>query len=100
MDFFLPAGAKRPSLAVVCLGEGGVTFELLNELIVGTRLLHRQIYVEAKQWNQAHNRHIVRSRANLPKLSPVHKFSTSHVGTAALGCPVERSSTGSFFTAE
>src|SRR5260370_26250552 len=100
MDFFLPAGAKRPGLAVVSFGEGRVSFELLNKLIVSTRLLHRQINVEDKQRDEAHNRHIVRSRTNLPKLSPVHILSTHHVGTAALGCPVERSSTSSLFTAK
>src|SRR3981081_4544480 len=78
---------------MMCLGESGIGFRLRDQLIVGPRLLHRQINVEAKQWHQAYDRHIVRSRANLPKLSPVHSLSAHHLGTAALGCPVERSST-------
>src|SRR5260370_25974554 len=87
MDFLLPARAAKQRLRVMGRGESGMGFKLSDQLIVGTRLPHRQINVEAKQWDQAYDRHIVRSRANLPKLSPVHKFSENHVGTAALGCP-------------
>src|SRR5437763_5238884 len=57
----------------MCLGESGVAFELRNELVIGMRLLPREINVEDEQWNQAHDRNVVGGRAYLPQLSPVHK---------------------------
>ena len=75
MDFFLPAGLEGPSLAMVGFGHRGIGFELADKLIVGLRLLPREIDVEDEQRNQAHDGDVVGGRANLPKLSPVHKFS-------------------------
>ena len=72
VDFFLPPGTERPSLAVVSLGHGGTGFKLTDQLIVGARLLPRQIAVEEEQRNQAHDGHVIGCRTNLPKLSPVH----------------------------
>src|SRR3954470_2888677 len=60
---------------MMCLGESGIAFELGDELIVGVRLLPREINVEHEQWNQAHDGNVIGGRANLPKLSPVHKVS-------------------------
>ena len=73
MNFFLPSGFERPGLAMMCFGESGVAFELRNELVIGMRLLPREINVEDEQWNQAHDRNVVGGRAYLPQLSPVHK---------------------------
>ena len=75
MNFFLPAWLERPGLAMMGLGQGGIGFKLRDEHIVGMRLPPRQINVEGQQRDQAHNRYIVRSRTNLPKLSPVHNVS-------------------------
>ena len=60
--------------------ESCVAFQLRDQLIVGVGLLPRQINVEGQQRNQAYDRHVIWSRANLPKLSPVHKsFSRSKI---------------------
>src|SRR5579864_1370039 len=93
--FFGPARFERPGLAMVRLGHRRIGFKLLDENVVGVRLLPREVDVESEQRNQAHNRDVVGGRADFPKLSPVHSLSTNHVGTAAFGRPVEQSSTSS-----
>src|SRR5579862_3699562 len=75
------------------LGHRGIGFELRDEHVVGVRLLPREIDEEGKQRNEAHDGDVVGGRANFPELSPIHKFSTHHVGTAAFGRSVEQSST-------
>src|ERR1700720_4846246 len=74
-------------------GHCRIGFQLADQFVVSPGLFPRQINVKDEQRNQPHDGHIVRRRTNLPKLSPIHKFSTTRVGTAALGCSVERSST-------
>jgi hypothetical protein len=47
--FLLPALFKRPRFAMMRLGERGVAFQLLDQLVVGVRLLPRQINIEGQQ---------------------------------------------------
>src|SRR6202035_3293181 len=75
VNFLLPAGFERPGLAMMGLGERGVALQLCDQQIVGVRLLPRQINVEAQQGDQAYDWNVVWSRANFPKLSPVHNYS-------------------------
>src|SRR5712691_9417233 len=61
-------------------------------------LLPRQINVEGQQRDQAYDRHVIWSRANLPKLSPVHTLSKNLNPRTLWGRPpsavrVEQSST-------
>ena len=76
MNFFLPPWPEGPSFAMVSLGHGGIGFQFANELIIGPGLLPCQVNVEDEQRNQPYNRHVVRRRTDLPKLSPIHKYTT------------------------
>src|SRR5579864_769651 len=44
------------------------------------RLFPRQVDVENEQRDQSHDRNVVGRRANLPELSPIHKFSATMWG--------------------
>src|SRR4029077_2275784 len=75
VNFFRPPRLEGPGLAMMRLGHCRISFKLLDQNVVGVRLLPREIDVEDQQWNQAHNRNVVRRRTNFPELSPIHKVS-------------------------
>ena len=61
--------------AVMRFGHCRVGLKLGDELVVGVRLLEREINVEDKQRYHADDRYVIWSGTDFPKLSPVHKFS-------------------------
>jgi len=77
-----PPPPPPSACSVMSLGQGGIAFQLRNQHIVRVRLPPGQINVEGQQRDQAHDRHVVRRRTNLPELSPIHSLSTTRASAS------------------
>src|SRR5258708_30031 len=77
------------------LGQSGIACELLDQDVIGMRLLPGEIHVESQKRNHGDDRHVVRGGENFPQLFPIHGYFfasfTSESSTTAAGPEKPRS---------
>src|SRR5882762_1839644 len=74
VNFFRPAGLERPRLTVMRLRQRCVSSELIDQDVIGTRLLPGEVNVKRQERNHGNDRNVVRGGENFPKLFPIHGY--------------------------